>query len=138
LSAPAGLVVDTAGNLLISDRGYAHDRIRKVDISTGIITSVVTSLRNPLGIAVDAGGNIFFAEEQAFAVRKFDVTHQTLTTVAGNYQPWFVEENVPATAATLRNPIGVSVDSDGNLFITDAGTERIRKVDGTGTIHTID
>ena len=63
LSAPAGLVVDTAGNLLISDRGYAHDRIRKVDISTGIITSVVTSLRNPLGMAVDAGGNIFFAEE---------------------------------------------------------------------------
>src|SRR5207253_11082285 len=53
LSAPAGLVVDTAGNLLISDRGYAHDRIRKVDISTGIITSDVTSLRNPLGIAVD-------------------------------------------------------------------------------------
>jgi len=138
LSAPAGLVVDTAGNLLISDRGYAHDRIRKLDISTGIITSVVTSLKNPLGMAVDAGGNIFFAEEQAFAVRKFDLTHQILSTVAGNNQPWLVEENVPATAATLRNPIGISVDPEGNLFITDAGTERIRKVDaGTGFIHTI-
>jgi streptogramin lyase len=150
LSFPNGLALDAAGNLLISDRG--HRRVRKLDVASGIITTVAgsdaggsagdgglataASLNDTFGVAVDAAGNILITDFSAFVVRKVDPATRIITTFAGNRQGNVLDDNGPATAATLRGPAGVTVDAAGNLFIPDR--QRIRRVDAsTGNINTI-
>jgi sugar lactone lactonase YvrE len=152
LDYPSGLAVDAAGNLLISDGG--HRQVRKFDIATGIIATVAgsgsagsdgdggpataASLADPRGLAVDAAGNILIADAGAFVVRRVDATSQIITTLAGNRQRVVLDDDVPATAATLGEPAGVTVDAGGNLLINDPANRRIRRVDATtGIIKTI-
>jgi uncharacterized protein (TIGR03437 family) len=145
LNDPVGVAVDSTGNLYISDE--ANNRIRKV--SSGVITTVVgdgkagyidnvaaTSgeLNNPLGIAVDAGGNIYIADRDNNRVRK--VSGGIINTIAGTGTQGFSGDNGPATSANLNTPTAVAVDSAGNLYIADTGGNRIRKVTN-GTITTI-
>ena len=58
----------------------------------------------------------------------------TITTVAGNGTAGFSGDGSAATAASLNDPIGVAVDSAGNLFIADQSNQRIRHVEGSGTV----
>ena len=149
---PNALALDLSGNLVISDRG--NSKIRRLDITTGILTTIagsggigsdgdgglatLASLHDPGGVAVDAGGNVWIADFYAYVVRKVDAATQIITTVAGNRQSVVLDDGAPATAATLRIPLGVAVDPAGNLFITDTGNDRIRRVDAaTGIINTI-
>ncbi|RJX38992.1 hypothetical protein D3P09_15920 [Paenibacillus pinisoli] len=60
-----------------------------------------------------------------------------IDTVAGTGAGGFSEDGGPAISATLNNPGGVAVDSDGNIYIADSANHRVRKVDATGTISTI-
>jgi sugar lactone lactonase YvrE len=97
------------------------------------------SLFSPYGVAVDASGNFFIADQQNLRIRKVD-TNGIITTVAGNGN-WDYSggdgDGGAATNAGLANPEGVAVDSSGNLFIAEEGQHRIRKVDTTGTITTV-
>lgn len=149
LSYPNGLTLDSAGNLLISDRG--HRRIRKLDVATGIITTVAgsdagsagdgglataASLNDTFGVAVDAAGNVLLTDFSAYVVRQVHSTTGIITAIAGNRQGMVLDDNGPATAATLRGPRDVTVDAAGNLFVLDRN--RLRRVDaGTGIITTI-
>src|SRR5262249_17131218 len=142
--APATVAVDGAGNLFIAD--FLNNRIRKVDTS-GIITTVAgngaasfsgdggtatsASLSNPRGVAVDGPGNLFIADFDNSRIRKVDHATQVISTVAGNGTRGFSGDGGAATAAALNVPVGVALDSSGNLFIADFGTFRIRKVDHT-------
>jgi trimeric autotransporter adhesin len=142
--APASVAVDGAGNLFIADS--RNNRIRKVDTS-GIITTVAgngaasfsgdggpatgASVNNPQGVAIDSAGNLFIADFANSRIRKVDHATQVITTVAGNGTASFAGDGGPATAAELNFPVGVAVDSSGNLFIADTGNKRIRKVDHT-------
>ncbi len=144
LNAPWGVAVDSAGNLYIADAG--NDRIRKV--SNGVITTVVgngtqgyngdnipantAQLGGPIGVAVDSAGSLYIAD--ANRVRK--VSHGVITTVAGTGTPGYNGDNIPATTAQLNAPQGVAVDSAGNLYIADAGNNRVRKV-SHGVITTV-
>jgi uncharacterized protein (TIGR03437 family) len=143
---PTGVAVDSAGNLYIADTD--NNRIRKV--SNGVITTVVgngfggfsgdigaaTSARlaNPVGVAVDSAGNLYIADADNNRIRK--VSNGVITTVAGNGLVGFSGDNGPAANAQLNNPFGVAVDSAGNLYITDTGNQRIRKV-SNGVIATV-
>jgi uncharacterized protein (TIGR03437 family) len=145
-SQDAGLAVDSAGNLYISDVG--NNRIRKV--SNGIISTVAgngtpgfsgdggpatsAELYDPLGLVVDSGGNLYFADDGNDRVRK--VSNGVITTVAGNGTFGFSGDNGPATSAELWGPSAVAVDSASNLYITDGDNQRIRKV-SNGTITTV-
>jgi len=60
-----------------------------------------------------------------------------IDTVAGTGNGGFSEDGVPATSASLNNPGGVAVDSEGNIYIADSSNHRVRKVDASGTISTI-
>src|SRR5262249_32598854 len=83
-------------------------------------------LNSPVGIAVDAAGNLYIADAGNYRIRK--VTNGTITTVAGNGTAGFSGDNGPATDAELYYPTGVAVDLAGSLYIADFATARIRQV----------
>jgi sugar lactone lactonase YvrE len=147
-----GVVVDTAGNLYISDN--ANYRIRKVTASTGTITTVVGNGRSggSLGddgpatnatvhslaaVAVDVAGNLYIADFGHQRVRKVTASTGTITTLAGNGNWAYSGDGGPATSAQLASPMGVAVDASGNVYIADMDNQRIRKVTAsTGIITT--
>src|SRR6266853_1307754 len=89
----------------------------------------------PGRIALDSSGKIYIAD--GFNNRVRMISSGTITTVAGTGTAGFSGDGKAATAAQLTAPIGVAVDSSGNLYIADAGNNVIRKVTSSGTISTI-
>ena len=146
LNYPQGVAVDSSGNLYIADAD--NQRIRKV--SGGIITTVAGSgasgyngdnispasaeLNFPEGVAVDSSGNLYIADSFNSRIRK--VSGGNITTVAGNGTGGYNGDNISAGTAELNNPLGIAVDSSGNLYIADTNNFRIRKVSG-GIITTV-
>lgn len=151
LCGPSGLALDPAGNLLVSDSG--HNRVRRIDATTGILTTVAggvgtsggdggaataAGLCVPRGLAVDPAGNLFIADACEHRIRRVDATTGVIATIAGDGVNGFAGDGGPATAARLNGPRDVSVDAAGSVFIADLGNNRVRRVDGaSGVISTI-
>jgi sugar lactone lactonase YvrE len=157
LDLPSGVALDGAGNLYIADS--AHNRIREVAASTGIISTVagngngafggdgglstaaIASLNTPSRIALDGAGNLYIADTGNNRIRMITAATGIITTVAGNGAPGSpanVGDGSLATAANLNSPGGITLDLSGNLYIADTGNHRIRKVDSsTGIITTV-
>ncbi len=148
LSGPFGVAIDLSGNLLISDTG--NQRIRSVNTLSNLISTIAGGLPNiadggpatsallfaPAGLAVDAALNVYIADQLNNRIRK--VTPAGLiSTVAGTGSSGFSGDGGQATAAQLNTPLGVSLDPQGNLLITDTGNNRIRRVGSNGVIQTI-
>jgi hypothetical protein len=146
--APTDVVVDSTGNVFISDMG--NFAIRKVD-TAGVITTfaggngfgysgdggpaTAAQLSWPYGVAVDSTGNVYIADASNNAIRKVD-TAGVITTFAGGNGSGYSGDGGPATAAQLYEPRSVAVDGAGNVFISDKGNYAIRKVDTAGVITT--
>ena len=142
LNYPEGVAVDSAGDLFIADSG--NDRIREVSLSTGVITTVAgngtwgysgdngpataAELHYPSGIAVDSAGDLFIADNNNERIREVNLSTGVIATVAGDGAYGFNGDNGPATAAGLHCPVGVAVDSAGDVFIADTDNDRIREV----------
>ncbi len=155
LSRPRGLAVDGFGNVFTADYGY--NRIRQSSLSAGGITTRAGTgeggdsgdgeratgarLGFPAGVAADDSGSIYLADTYNHRIRKVEAGTGTISTVAGTGQFGFgddVGDGGPATEAMLAHPHDVAVDVAGNLYISDRGSSRIRKVEAsTGTISTI-
>jgi len=149
LYTPHALALDGSGNLYISDT--RNNCIRRIG-SSGIITTIIgtgiwgysgdggpassAQLKAPVGITLDAAGNIFFADNFNQCIRKVS-TAGTITTIAGNGTLGFAGDGGSATAAEFNYPMGVAVDRQGNLYVSDYSNNRIRKVSTTGIITTI-
>ncbi len=145
--SPNDLAVDDAGNIFIADR--ENGRIRRIDAVAGIITTVAGGGENPadggpatgaaldrfsqpLAIALDGAGNIFFPEK--YRIRKVDATTGIISTVA--------EELLsPAVGGSLGiNTRGLALDGDGNIFVAnwlrvlrvDAATGAVTHIAGNG------
>jgi uncharacterized protein (TIGR03437 family) len=99
---------------------------------SGAATSAQLGL--PGRIAVDSSGKIYIADGANNRVRM--ISGGTITTVAGNGTAGYTGDGKAATAAELNDPVGVAVDSSGNLYIADAGNNVIRKV-ASGNISTV-
>ncbi len=100
------------------------------------ISSVAFGLSDAFGVAVDAEGNVYFAEIGDGVVKK--VTPQgAIVIVAGDGTRGFSGDGGQATSAQLNDPRGLAVDSSGALYIADSSNERIRRVDASGIISTV-
>jgi len=150
LSSPSDVVVDGAGNVLISDS--MHDRVRSVDPGGTIHTIVGTGVAGfsgdtgpataaqidfPTGLQFDAAGNLYVTDWGNNRIRKVDPAG-IITTVAGNGDQSFNSDGLAATATALNRPTDVAFDAAGNMYIADTDNQRVRKVDAaTGIVTTI-
>jgi uncharacterized protein (TIGR03437 family) len=145
---PWDVAADNAGNFYFTDSG--NMRVRKVDASGNISTvagggannpgdggpAINAQLANPVGLAIDSSGNLYFTDMGTNRVRKVS-TSGIITTIAGNGGKGFSGDGLQATSATLNGPRGVTVDSAGNIYIVDALNVRVRKVNTAGIISTV-
>lgn len=149
LKYPSGIASDSIGNIYICDQG--NNRIRKINVLTGIITTVVgngtptfagdgglataASLNNPFGIFVNRLGELYVSDKSNSRVRRV-ATSGIITTVAGNGTIGDSGDGGPATAAQI-SPTNVCFDRNGNMFISDEGNNKVRKVNTLGIISTV-
>jgi hypothetical protein len=96
------------------------------------------TLNNPLSESVDKKGNIYITDFDNHVIRKIDARTNIITTVAGNGIAGFSGDGGLATQASLAYAFHTTVDDEGNLYISDLGNNRIRKVNkASGIITTI-
>ena len=149
-NTPYDVAVDAAGNIYIADT-FNH-RIRKVDIGTGLISTIggtgvqgyggdggaatAALLDTPSGIAVDSGGNVIFSDTVNQRIRKI-TPGGTISTVAGTGAGGFAGDDGPATDAKIKSPHGIAIDDSDNIYFADTDNSRIRKFTDGGTITTV-
>ncbi len=151
LNNPHNVYGDSLGNIYIAEVG----RIRKVDASNGIISTIAGSGIPGLsgddgpataaqisdgvaGMVFDKFGNLIFADRSNSRVRKINRITGIITTVAGTTGGYYSGDGGPATNAQMTGPIGLAIDENENIIIADNGNDYIRKVDAvTGIISTI-
>src|SRR5262249_20285701 len=94
------------------------------------------SLAEPAGIAFDRSGNTYVTERTLSRIRRIDRTG-VISTIAGTGLSEFSGDNGPAVRAALNGPTALEVDAAGNIYVADAGNNRIRRIDTRGVITTI-
>lgn len=148
LNRPSDVAALSNGDLLIADT-HQH-RIRRVSASDGVISTfagigrsafsgdggpaVWASLSFPKGLAVAQDGSVYVTEEGNKRVRRIDVSGN-ITTVAGGGSSY--ASSIPATTARLESPFGMDLDAAGNLFLADAASNRIVKIDPAGLLTVV-
>ncbi|WP_164976122.1 SMP-30/gluconolactonase/LRE family protein [Oleiharenicola lentus] len=144
---PQGTVVDSAGNLYVSD--YAGHTIRKITASGTVTTLAGTAatagtadgtgsaarFQNPSGLAVDTAGNLYVADSGSHVIRKITPAG-VVTTVAGTAGS-AGNANGLGAAARFFNPRGIAVDSAGIIYVADTGNNMIRRIATDGTVTTL-
>jgi hypothetical protein len=151
LDSPQGLAIDLANNLYIADT-HNH-RIRKLNLTTGIITTIAgatpgfsgdqalatsAQLNLPTALALDSANNLYLADTGNHRIRRIDAASGIITTIAGTGTQGFSGDSGPAAAAAIDSPTGLAVDPASNLYLADTHNHRIRRIDAaTGIISTI-
>ncbi len=139
LPGPQGVAVDGDGNVLIADTG--HGRIRRVDVLTGVITTVAGN--GTFGssgdglpaldaaivarrVHVDGAGNLFISGDQR--VRRVDAATGIITTIAGNGSFDSQGDGGHPLLAAIAEPLGMALNAAGDLLVAANGEGRVRKV----------
>lgn len=144
-SHPLGLAVDAAGNVYVAD--CVNNLIRKIS-PEGMVTTyagsgtqgsangigTAASFRGPYGVAVDALGNVYVADNGNYQIRKIS-PDRLVTTVAGSGTRAWADGT--GTSASFSPPAGVAVDAAGNIYVGDRDNSRIRKISPGGVVITL-
>jgi sugar lactone lactonase YvrE len=145
---PYGMCADNSGNIYFNEGGGG---IRKINTS-GILSTIAGStgtynvlgdggpatsawFNNADGIAVDAAGNFYIADQMNNRIRKIN-TSGIITTIAGTGTAGISGDGGPAVLAQISYPVGITVDLSGNIYFTES-LHRVRKIDASGIISTI-
>jgi sugar lactone lactonase YvrE len=143
-SNPTGVAVDAAGNVYVADAD--NNLIRKISPS-GVVTTLAgilnsnsgglaLNLYNPTGVAVDAAGNVYAAEQGNDLIRKISPSGvMTILAGAGNCCSGSV--NGVGMAARFASPEGVAVDIAGNVYVADTYNNLVRKISPSGVVTTL-
>ncbi len=149
LDTPVGITLDSVGNLLIADA--ANHRIRKLNLSTGIISTIAgngygfggdggqatqAQLNFPTSVAIDQNGNLYISDTSNNQVRKVTAAG-IISRFAGTGFSGFSGDGGQANLAQFSAPGGLTVDAAGNLYVTDQNNHRVRKIALDGTISTV-
>jgi sugar lactone lactonase YvrE len=150
---PFGIAVDSSNNIYIADS--INGCIRKVTASTGNITTVAgiggsggfsgdggaatsAELESPQGVAVDSSGNLYIADTGNQRIRKVTASTGIISTIAGTGTSGYSGDGGVPTNAKFHTPIGIAVDSTGNIYIADTNNNRVRWIQkSTGYIYTL-
>ena len=127
-------------------------RIRRLDAQSGIITTIAgigqtgwsgddgpataAKIGTPAALCLDKHGNLYFADSLHHVIRKVDRSGR-ITTVVGNATVGYSPDGTRAAAAKLNTPRGVAVGTDGTLFFSDAGNNRVRFITSDGRLATL-
>jgi sugar lactone lactonase YvrE len=144
LNHPSGIVRDAAGNLFVCDR----DNHRIVKITTAGVASVfaggtmgfvngtgaAAQFNQPYAITMDAAGNFYIGDRINHAIRKITAAG-VVTTLAGNGTAGNV--NGTGSAAMFNEPIGITVDAAGNVYVADYINGALRKITAAGVVTTL-
>ena len=151
MNEPYSLQVAANGDIYIVDRLNAV--VRKVDGSTGIITTVVgtgepgysgdkgpgetAQMREPNDCFLTNSGGLLIADIQDQRVRHLDLSSGIITTFAGNGEKVREGDGLPATEASILGARAVCMDSLGNTYICEREGNGVRKVDNNGIMSTV-
>jgi hypothetical protein len=150
LVLPSATAYDSKGNLYLAEA--ANHQVRKVDTAGHITTVAGTGtqgfdgdagqataalLDSPQGLAVGPA-SLYIADTHNHRIRKVDLTSGVITTIAGGFNAGSAGDNGPAAGATLDRPTALTLDPQGNLYLADIGSHRIRRITAsTGIITTV-
>ena len=141
---PLGIAIDPEDHLIVAD--YRNVRIRRIDPNGKVTTlagagrgltdgtGIFARFNNPSGVAVTREGLILVADYGNHRIRSVTLAGVT-KTIAGNGA--FGSQNGPARSASFANPSGITLDATGNIYVLDAGTSLVRRIDPEGTVSTI-
>ncbi len=125
IALKAQIISTFAGNYLFG-AGYSGDGGTATD----------AELNLPVDVAFDKIGNLYIADRNNNVVRMVN-NSGIISTIAGNGVSGFSGDGGPATDAEFKDDVGILIDSIGNIFLSDHGNERIRKINTAGIISTI-
>lgn len=148
LNRPLGLALAADGRLFIADS--VNQRVRAVRSGTlstvagsGVqgwsgdgAAALAAALNQPEGVGVAADGRLFIADTGNARVRVVSSTG-TISTLAGAARQGFGGDGGPAAQALLNRPKGVALSAAGEVFVTDSGNARVRRIGADGVISTL-
>ncbi len=133
LSNTFAVAVDGAGYVYLADS--SNRRVRRVDLD-GVITTLAADLNQPQHLALGAAGEVYAGEPSMHRVRVIGADG-AVRTLAGTGTRGFSGDGGPAADAQLASPLGIATDAEGNVYIADAGNNRVRRVAVDGTMDTV-
>jgi sugar lactone lactonase YvrE len=139
--SPEGIAIDPVNNNTLYVADTLNNAIRKIDMVTGIVTTIggspmglvgyadspasPTLFNNPTALAVDSSGNVYVSDTFNNKIRMID-SNGNVSTVP-----------TPPSSYTFSNPRGITVDSSGNVYVIDSGTNSICKISMPSQVVTV-
>lgn len=130
---PQGLTVGPDGTLYVADTNCF--KLRQIT-PDGTVSTLASGLGNPMGVVRDSSGNFYVADVGSHVIRK--VTGSSSTVFAGGLGQYGNADGTTGATGTARfmSPVGLALDGNGDLYVTDGGNHTVRKISG-GVVSTL-